>query len=143
MHAADAWTHFSDEAHEAPTRQKSRPPGLERRVARRLPIELDVTVEGAACRFVTTSADVSPGGMFISTHEQIPIGTEVVLGFTLPGGTDLELIGTVQWRRGRLDLEAAQGFGVAFFCLDPEVRGILERFCSLREPLYYEDELDN
>jgi uncharacterized protein (TIGR02266 family) len=130
----EAWA----DAEESVVRLKSRPAGAERRVTRRLPIEIDVTVEGGACRFTTTTFDLSPGGVFIASYESIPIGTELVLSFALPSGTPLEVIGIVQWRRGSLD-EAPQGMGVSFFCLDPEAKKVLERFCAVREPLYYED----
>ncbi len=128
------------EADDSVVRLRTRPDSAERRRARRLPIEIDVSVEGAACRFTTTSYDLSPGGMFIATHETIPIGTEVLLGFTLANGVDLEVIGIVQWRRGG-HAEAPQGLGISFFCLDPEVRKVLEQFCAVREPLYCEDVL--
>jgi uncharacterized protein (TIGR02266 family) len=123
----------------APARISTLPPAHERRVERRLPIELDVSVEGAGFRLDTSTTDLSPGGMFVATHEALPIGTEVLLGVALPGGVTLELLGTVQWRRGNLDIASAQGVGVSFFCLDPEVKSTIERFCALREPLYYED----
>jgi uncharacterized protein (TIGR02266 family) len=141
---ASVWDEAGDwaEAEESVVRVKTaRPDSAERRTARRLPLEIDVAVEGGACRFTTTTYDLSPGGMFLVTHEQIPIGTEVVLGFTLPSGAELEVIGLVQWRRSRGDVEAPQGMGISFFCLDPEVRKVLEQFCAVREPLYYEDVL--
>lgn len=130
---------------DAPLRISSLAPAHERRIMRRLPIELDVDVEGegegegVACRFHTTTVDLSVGGMFVATHEPLPVGTEVLLGFTLPCGAELVVLGTVQWRRGNLDVAAAQGVGVSFVCLEPEAKIILERFCALREPLYYED----
>lgn len=104
----------------------------ERRSARRLPIEVDVEVEGAAQRFRAVSLDLSIGGMFVGTHELIPIGAQVMLSFKLPNGSELEVLGTVQWRKS----EGGAGLGVAFFCLDPEIKATLERFCSVREPLY-------
>jgi uncharacterized protein (TIGR02266 family) len=104
----------------------------ERRASVRLPIEVDVDVEGAAQRFRAVSLDLSVGGMFVGTRELIPIGTQVMLSFKLPNGTELQVLGTVQWRK----TENGAGLGVAFFCLDPEVRASLERFCAVREPLY-------
>ncbi len=140
---ASAWDDHVEgwaESDDSVVRVRTRPDSAERRTARRLPIEIDVSVEGAACRFTTTTYDLSPGGMFIATHEAIPIGTEVVLGFALPNGAQLEVIGIVQWRRGG-QAEAPVGLGISFFCLDPEVRKVLEQFCAVREPLYCEDVL--
>ena len=133
---------------ESPTFIHRRPASLERRSASRLPIELDVQVEGAAHRFDATSGDISRGGMFVLTHRAIPVGTHVMLGFTLPNGTAIEVLAAVQWQytgsnRG-LDLDdtydtdtRGPGLGLSFFCLEPETKALLERFCDLREALYY------
>ena len=98
-------------------------------------------VEGAAHRFTATTADLSPGGMFVVTQRAMPIGVEVMLGFTLPNGTSLEVLGVVRWQTngGDAEGESAQpaGIGVAFYCLEPEVKAMLVEFCRAREPLYY------
>jgi uncharacterized protein (TIGR02266 family) len=120
---------------EAPTVvHRRRPADLvkERRAAVRLPIEIDVDVEGAAHRFRTTTANISAGGMFVATTRDIPVGTNVMLSFALPNGATHELIGVVQWK---CDGDA-RGFGVSFFCLDPAVKKSLEHFCAVREALY-------
>jgi uncharacterized protein (TIGR02266 family) len=108
----------------------------ERRGGRRLPIEVEVDVEGAAERFRSTSVDLSPGGMFVMTHHALPVGVNVVLAFTLPNGVELHVVGVVQWRRDDGRGAEPAGIGISFFFLDPEVREILEAFCAVREPLY-------
>lgn len=107
----------------------------ERRVATRLPIEIDVDVEGAAHRFRTTTANLSTGGLFIVTHRDIPFGTHVMLGFELPNGASLEVIGVVRWH-GEGNAGGVAGLGVAFFCLEPEAKKVIQDFCAVREPLY-------
>jgi uncharacterized protein (TIGR02266 family) len=114
----------------------------ERRSAIRLPVEIDVRVEGAAHHFAGVTGDLSPGGMFIATPSYkgrfIPIGTHVVLTFELRQNgerVELAVIGVVQWRRDDHH-DGPPGLGVAFFCLDPEVRTMLVHFCSVRERLY-------
>ena len=131
---------------ESPTLIRRRPAEIERRRASRLPIEVDVRVEGAAHRFDATTGDLSGGGMFVLTHRAIPVGTHVMLGFTLPNGTALEVLAAVQWQytgNGRgpddhYDTDTrGPGLGLSFFCLEPETKALLERFCELREALYY------
>lgn len=141
MSALKAWN-LQNEAPTVPRRPRpadlsARPEG-ERRAARRLPIEVDVDVEGAAHRFRASTVDLSPGGLFVSTQRDIPEGTHVMLGLSLPSGAALEVIGIVRWRRPVHDGEggASPGLGIAFFCLDPEVKKTLEAFCAVREPLY-------
>ena len=109
------------------------PVGVDRRSQPRLPIEVDVEVEGGARRFSATSVDLSAGGMLLATSEIVPVGVEVILGFALPNGSELRVLGTVRWRR---PLEEGGGLGVAFFCLEPEARATLERFCRVRVKLY-------
>src|SRR5688500_18009585 len=133
MSALEAW-YVRDES---PTSVRERPKGLieERRGASRLPIEVDVDVEGAAHRFRANTADLSTGGMFIVTHRDIPLGTNVMLSFTLPSGVALEVIGIVRWARGKHD-DGVAGLGVAFFCLEPEAKKTITDFCAVREAIY-------
>ncbi len=47
------------------------------------------------------SEDISEGGVFIATYHVLPIGTPVVLSFTLPFSREpLSVVGSVQWVRG-------------------------------------------
>src|SRR4051812_34665011 len=122
---------------ESPTSRRKR--GGERRHSKRLPIEIDITIEGAAHRFTTQSADLSEGGLFVLTDAQIPVATHVMMSFTLPNGATLAVLGVVKWvREARQAYEdgALPGLGIAFFCLEPEARETLERFCAVRHALY-------
>lgn len=114
-----------------------RPAGLveERRGGARLPIDVDVDVEGAAQRFRSNTANLSSGGLFIVTHRDIPLGTHVMLGFQLPNGAALEVIGVVRWRRDKQS-EGVAGLGISFFCLEPEAKKIIQDFCGVREAIY-------
>ena len=114
----------------------------EKRLGQRLPIEIDVDVEGAAYRFRAATANLSPGGMFVLTPHPIPVGTHVMLTFALPSGQKLEVLGVVQWRRDRHEEESQPGIGLGFFCLDPEPKAVLHRFCEVRAPLYLEADLE-
>ena len=119
---------------EPPTLIRRRPAAMERRAGVRLPIEMDVHVEGAAHRFDATTGDLSSGGIFVATQRVLPLGAHVMLVFTLPNGVALEVLGAVTRHAGG---ESSPGFGASFFCLEPKVRELLESFCAVREPLYY------
>jgi uncharacterized protein (TIGR02266 family) len=110
--------------------------GVERRQGKRLPIEIDVAIEGAAHQINAQTADLSEGGLFVLTDAPIPIGTHVMMSFKLPNGAALSVLGVVKWTRERHDDSRPPGLGVAFFCLEPEARGTLERFCAVRHALY-------
>lgn len=132
MSAAEAWY-----LHDEPKTRRA----FDRRAAMRLPIEIDVDVEGAAQRFRAATVDLSAGGLFVGTPHDIPIGTHVLLAFTLPNGAALEVLGAVQWRRAGHASGESPGLGIAFFCLDPAARAVLEGFCHVREALYSSPEL--
>ena len=119
---------------EPPTLIRRRPAALERRGGLRLPIEMDVHVEGAAHRFDATTGNLSSSGIFVATQRVLPLGAHVMLVFTLPNGVPLEVLAAVTRHGGG---ESGAGFGAAFFCLEPKVRELLESFCAVREPLYY------
>ena len=60
--------------------------------------------------------------------------------------TALEVLAAVQWQytgtgRGpddHYDIDMrGPGLGLSFFCLEPETKALLARFCELREALYY------
>lgn len=135
----------ADEPTDEPTLIRRRPAAIERRRAARLPIEVDIGIEGAALRFEATTADLSPGGLFVVTPRTIPIGTHVMLSFTLPNGAALEMLGVVQWQYEGCDPNdedpshagRGAGLGLSFFCPEPATKAVLERFCSTREALYY------
>lgn len=135
MSALHAW-YVVEEAERVTRRPPKSDAAHERRGATRLPIEIDVDVEGAAHRFRSSTVDLSAGGLFVMTHHEIPVGTNVLLAFKLPNGASLEVLGVVQWRRDRHLGAESPGLGIAFFCLDPEVKKILESFCRVREALY-------
>src|SRR5262245_7311932 len=100
MSALEAW-YVRDEA--GTEVHRGRPAVPERRCAKRLPIEVDVDVEGAAHRFRATTGNVSPGGIFVVTHRDIPAGTDVMLAFKLPNSATLKVVGVVRWRRNGHD----------------------------------------
>lgn len=138
MSALEAW-YVCEEAGTVTRRPRTSDVVYERRGATRLPIEIDVDVEGAAHRFRSSTVDLSSGGLFVMTHHEIPVGTNVLLAFKLPSGVALEVIGVVQWRRDRHLGSESPGLGIAFFCLEPEVKKTLEEFCAVREALYAHD----
>lgn len=147
MSALQAW-YVCEEAGRVTRPLRTSDVFAERRGATRLPIEVDVDVEGAAHRFRSCTVDLSAGGLFVSTDHDIPVGTDVLLAFDLPNGVSLEVIGVVRWRRDRHlagGRDGSPGVGIAFFCLDPETKKILEAFCEVREALYArsEDEEDD
>lgn len=73
----------------------------DRRVHPRFLLTLAITMHGENNFYSGLSENFSEAGVFIATHHALPIGTPVVLSFTLPDSSEpLAVVGTVQWIRG-------------------------------------------
>lgn len=109
----------------------------QRLAGQRVTVEVDVGVLSESNFYAGVSADVSTGGIFVSTTDPLPEGTEVALYFTLGGGHTLHAEGTVRWTRGRSD-DFSPGMGVAFTRLSDEDRRAVADFCGNRPPLFHD-----
>jgi hypothetical protein len=67
------------------------------------------------------------------------IGTEVELGFALPGGKKLQVHGVVRWIRVVNDStpEIFPGVGIQFVNLEPESAAVIQKFVASREPMFF------
>jgi Tfp pilus assembly protein PilZ len=74
-------------------------------------INADYRIKGSSFR--SYILDISIGGVFIETHERIPVGEKIVLNFTLPNlAQPFSMTGKIAW-------SGPQGFGVKFESLLP------------------------
>jgi uncharacterized protein (TIGR02266 family) len=91
--------------------------------------------------FTGFSTNLSEGGLFVATHNLLPVGTPVDLTFTLPGNTRVSVRGEVRWTREIDDRvpDVFPGVGVRFVELTPQASEALHRFVTEREPLFYPD----
>jgi uncharacterized protein (TIGR02266 family) len=95
--------------------------------------------------------DISEGGIFIATCHGLPLGTPVILAFTLPGAwSPLEVRGTVQWLREPAALASGSaifssdddrvkpGMGVRFDALDRRSTLAIRAFMARRDPEFFD-----
>lgn len=108
----------------------------DRRVAQRIRLSTEVSVESASHVYAGVSRDISRGGVFVATHHMLPIGTDVRVQITLSNGS-LSIDGTVRWQRDIGD-DVAPGLGIAFTRLEPAQLELLGSICDEREPYFYE-----
>jgi uncharacterized protein (TIGR02266 family) len=99
------------------------------------------------------SENLSEGGVFIATSHALPIGTPVVLQFTLPtSDAPLTVTGTVKWVRGP-DATADRGtlfgtgyevpgvmpgLGVQFHGVDADAQYAIRAFMEKRSPVFFD-----
>lgn len=84
--------------------------------------------------------DISEGGLFVATHEFLPIGSHVDLELELPGGHKLQVRGVVKWVRDPRDPgETIPGMGIQFEELAKADREAVNEFMSSREPMFWDE----
>ncbi len=74
--------------------------------------------------------NISGGGIFIQTRQALPLSSEILLRFTLPGIPRTILVrGLVVWSTP-VAVPGSLGFGIGikFLDLDPEARDLIGRF---------------
>ena len=110
----------------------------EHRASPRTSIEVELHISSDSHFFSGLSGDLSEGGLFVSTYRQLALGSLVDLEFSVPGSEHpVHARGEVRWHRDASP-DAPPGVGIAFEELPDEDRAAIQRFCTMRPPLYYD-----
>ena len=75
---------------------------------------------------LSSSVDLSRGGIFISTPEPLGNGSNVNLTIIIPGNGEIEVQGVVKWVRGDETESGKAGMGIEFINVDGDVSRKLE-----------------
>ena len=111
----------------------------EHRETQRVSLSVELHLASESHFFSGLSGNISEGGVFVSTYRALARGSLVEIDFSLPGSTrTVRARGEVRWHRDGSP-DASPGVGIAFEDLSEEDRLAIQRFCSVRPPLYYED----
>jgi Tfp pilus assembly protein PilZ len=73
----------------------------------RIPLMMDVAISGDGKRLLANSIEMSTGGMSLQSHEEIKVGTNVEVSFSILTLPRIHVRGTVSWRKPKT-------FGVRF-----------------------------
>lgn len=124
-----------------------------RRDQPRFLLSLSISMRGENNFYTGLSENVSEAGVFIATAHVLPIGTPVMLSFTLPGSDDpISVVGTVRWLRGPKATANAQdifeqqrdsaavkpGIGVQFSAVSQESHDRIRAFMQRRSPDFFD-----
>lgn len=111
----------------------------EHRASKRVSIEVELHLASESHFFSGLSGDISEGGVFVSTYRALAQGSLVDLEFSLPGSEHpLHARGEVRWHRDATP-HGPPGVGISFDELSEDDREAIQRFCTMRPPLYYDD----
>jgi uncharacterized protein (TIGR02266 family) len=109
----------------------------------RIPLALEVTYRNAGAFLVAYTTNLSKGGVFIETDEQLPVGSELVLRFGIPGETPVELVAKVARVSAIAEGGQGPGMGLRFEQLDVAhgdfVDRLVGRFSGLKVLLVGDD----
>lgn len=98
-------------------------PGIDKREHRRARLVAQVRCEAMGREEILLTRDVSVGGLFISSKEPFPMGSEIALALQLAaGGKALSTRGKVVYSLRGL------GMGIQFTDLTEESRAALQKF---------------
>jgi uncharacterized protein (TIGR02266 family) len=96
----------------------------------RIPYTVQIAFRTASSFLVAYSVNLSRGGIFVETAQDIPLGAPIELQFTVPGAGVFEVTGMVAWRRGPDHPDGPAGLGVEFQDIAPQLGEVIDRLVS-------------
>lgn len=81
---------------------------------------------------------IDEGGLYVSTWDLRPEGTEIRVGIGLPGANAIVTRGVVAWVRETPGADGQPGMGLALPDLDAAARQAVTAFMQRREPMFHE-----
>lgn len=96
----------------------------------RMPYAVQVQFRTASSFLVAYSVNISRGGLFLETTEDIPTGAPVEVAMQVPGATPISLTGHITWRRGEETQEGPPGIGIEFQDVGPQLGGVIDALVS-------------
>jgi len=114
--------------------------GAERRASKRVAVAVDVSFHTEHNFFMGLTENLSSGGLFVATYDDVPVGTKLKIKLGLPDQAPIEASGVVRWVREytRFTQDVAPGVGVELIDLSDEAEQAIRSFLAQRDPIYYE-----
>jgi len=98
---------------------------------------LEVCYRNAGQFLVSYCTNLSRGGLFVSTRQPEPIGTEIVLSLRVPSrALPVTLRARVRWNRTKDDAEGPAGMGLSFADVDAVLGEHIDKLVTSAEPLH-------
>jgi uncharacterized protein (TIGR02266 family) len=105
--------------------------------APRVGMVLEVRYRNAGQFLVSYCTNLSRGGLFVSTREPEPVGTELVLSLRVPGRSlPVTLRARVRWNRAEDTTEGPAGMGLSFADVDGVLGDHIDRLVTNASPLH-------
>lgn len=96
----------------------------------RMPYRVQVEFRTASSFLVAYSVNLSRGGLFLETDEELPTGSVVELELRVPGADPLAVSGMVTWRRPPESPEGPAGLGIEFQDVAPQLGAAIDQLVT-------------
>ncbi len=97
----------------------------------RMPYRVHVEFRTASSFLVAYSVNLSRGGLFLETQEELPTGSVVELELRVPGSEPLGVHGMVTWRRPPDSPEGPAGLGIEFQDVAPQLGAAIDMLVTM------------
>jgi len=116
--------------------------GTERRAHARATLKTSVHFGSESNFYTGFTQDISAGGLFVATHNVVPMGTVIDLEFSIPDeGPPITVQGEVRWAAEYNPAsDCSPGLGLRFIDLKEEDRIRIERWVEHRETMFYDED---
>lgn len=119
--------------------QSAQSPGTQR-THERVKVAVEVSMHTEHNFYTGLTENISEGGLFIATYENLPIGTTIDVELGLPDHPPIQSRAQVRWMREHSEFteDVSPGVGVQFIDLGDDERRAIEAFLQKRPPLFFE-----
>lgn len=96
-----------------------------------MPYAVQVEFRTASSFLIAYSVNLSRGGMFLETAQDIPQGAGIGLALEVPGAGSLDLTGVVAWRRGLDSPDGPAGLGIELQDVAPALGATIDQLVAM------------
>lgn len=123
-----------------PAPAPAEPAGADQRGSKRIAVAVDVSMETPHNFYMGLTENLSEGGLFVATYDDVPLGTELELRLSLPGSPPIKTRGIVRWIREHTQFteDVVPGVGLEMVDLSEADTQAIRKFLADRDPIYYE-----
>lgn len=113
-----------------------------RRAHNRHSVDLDVSLGSDHNFYAGLAENISSGGVFVATHMLKPVGDVIKLTIHFPDSDRVvQATGEVRWvREYNESNDVPPGMGIRWTKLEDDDAKLVERFTTLRQPLFFDDD---
>ncbi len=128
------------DAQQEPKASKADDELANQRSSPRANVVVDVAMHSDNNFFMGLTENLSEGGLFIASYDDIPLGTELALSLNLPEHKTIQTRGAVCWVREytQYTKDLAPGVGVRFLDMAEADQLVIREFIRRRDPILYD-----